>query len=66
LRQVTCGSAYLSGQSLVQHFGLGEVTTIDAIDVQWPSGATSHLEHVPADQLLRLTEGDANAVVLHD
>src|SRR5262245_56600462 len=23
LRQVTCGSAYLSNQSLVQHFGLG-------------------------------------------
>src|SRR5262249_48471367 len=38
LRQVSCGSAYLSTQSLVQHFGLGDAKEVDEVDVQWPSG----------------------------
>src|SRR5205814_5954642 len=37
-REVHAGSAYLSGQSLVQHFGLGDATRVDALDIAWPSG----------------------------
>lgn len=58
LRQVSCGSGYLSNQSLVQHVGLGSATVVDAIEVQWPSGAHTLLQHVPADQLLQITEGE--------
>jgi enediyne biosynthesis protein E4 len=56
LRQVSCGSAYLSSQSLVQHFGLGATREVEQVEVQWPSGASSVLEHVPADRILRITE----------
>jgi enediyne biosynthesis protein E4 len=56
LRQVSCGSGYLSNQSLVQHFGLGAAREVEQIEVQWPSGASSLLDHVPADRILRITE----------
>ena len=56
LRQVSCGSAYLSSQSLVQHFGLGASNDVERIEVRWPSGAYTLRYHVRADQLLRVTE----------
>src|SRR5215470_13454600 len=62
LRQVSCGSAYLSGQSLVQHFGLGAGREAERVEVQWPSGARTVLLHVPGDQLLLITEGDAGTL----
>jgi enediyne biosynthesis protein E4 len=57
LRQVSCGSAYLSNQSLIQHFGLGEASEAEQVEVQWPSGAQTLLYHLPANQLVRITEG---------
>lgn len=57
LRQVSCGSAYLSNQSLVQHFGLGANPVADEIAVQWPSGASTVLSRVAANQLVQITEG---------
>ncbi len=62
LRQVSCGSGYLSGQSLVQHFGLGAATTVEQVEIQWPSGAYTLLSGLPADRLLQVTEGAAAAV----
>jgi enediyne biosynthesis protein E4 len=63
LRQVTCGSAYLSGQSLVQHFGLGESGAAEQMEVLWPSGAVTVLDHVSADRLVVVTEGEQTARV---
>ena len=37
-REVSAGSGYLSGQSLVQHFGLGADTQASEVDIEWPSG----------------------------
>lgn len=34
------------------HFGLGEATTIDALEVRWPTGAVERWTDLPADQLL--------------
>lgn len=56
MREVTCGSGYLSTQSLVQHFGLGDATQADEVAVRWPSGAATVLLHIPADRVLRVTE----------
>src|SRR5262249_18727723 len=62
LRQVSCGSAYLSGQRLVQHFGLGAGSEAERVEVRWPSGARTVLLHVPADRLMLITEGETGAV----
>jgi hypothetical protein len=56
LREVHAGSGYQSGSSLVQHFGLGEATTVDTIHIRWPSGAESVLRDVAANQMLVVRE----------
>ena len=56
LREVHAGSGYQSGSSLVQHFGLGDATTVDTIHIRWPSGTESVLRDVAANQLLTVNE----------
>ena len=56
IRQVSCGSAYLSGQSLVQHFGLGTASSVERIEIRWPSGAYTLLYDVSADRRIQITE----------
>jgi enediyne biosynthesis protein E4 len=58
-REVHAGSGYLSGQSLVQHFGLGDSPRADTIAVAWPSGEHTVLEDVAADRRAVLVEGES-------
>ena len=51
-------SSYYSHDDLRLHFGLGTATEADRIEVRWPSGRTSVVEHVRAGQLVRITEPD--------
>jgi len=43
----------------VAHFGLGDGTEVDRLEVRWPSGRESILTDVPADQKIRVFEGRA-------
>ncbi len=47
---------FLSQQLVPLHFGLGKVTTVNQVFVQWPSGKTQTLVDVPADQKMVITE----------
>ena len=38
MRDVRAGSSYLSQNDLRAHFGLGAATTVDRLEVRWPSG----------------------------
>ncbi|MGJ8662915.1 MAG: CRTAC1 family protein [Marinicella sp.] len=38
LRELTGGSNYVSNNSLTQHFGLNEQTTVNSVNVTWPDG----------------------------
>src|SRR5438552_12641427 len=49
-REVHAGSAYLSGQSLVQHFGLGEQSGPAELEIVWPSGARMALPALAANR----------------
>jgi hypothetical protein len=49
-------SGYLSQSDHRLHFGLGDVTVVDRIEVRWPSGRVQMLEGVEANQLIRVTE----------
>jgi hypothetical protein len=55
-REVHAGSAYLSASSLIQHFGLGGATRVEAVEVAWPSGSRSQLTDVGVDQRLTISE----------
>ena len=49
-------SGYLSQNDPRPHFGLGTHRQVDTLTVKWPSGTMQTLEHVPADQILIVTE----------
>jgi hypothetical protein len=57
IREVHCGSGYLSASSLVQHFGLGSAIHVDSLNVRWPSGEETHLADLAVDRRLRIVEG---------
>jgi hypothetical protein len=56
---VISGGSYLSSNDLRPHFGLGQATTVDAIEVHWPSGAVEKFSVPGVDRIVTLTEGTA-------
>jgi len=42
---------------LVAHFGLGEHTRVDELEIHWPSGQTDVVKDIPGDQKIRVFEG---------
>ena len=46
---------------LPAHFGLGERTQVDVLEVRWPSGIVDRLSSVPADQTLTIVEGSGES-----
>src|SRR5262245_25671954 len=55
-REVHAGSAYLSQQSLVQHFGLGDARRVDTVEITWPSGARTTLPGLERDRRWLVSE----------
>ncbi len=56
IREVTSTGGYISGRSLLCHFGLGRHTVADSVQIHWPAGGTTTLKNVTSDQLLTITE----------
>jgi hypothetical protein len=56
MRVVSAGSGYLSASSRRQHFGLGDATQVDEVEILWPSGQRSVLGDLPVDRLYQVTE----------
>ena len=56
LDQMTTAVGYASSSNYGVHFGVGAATTIERIEIAWPSGVKQKLENVPADQILTVTE----------
>jgi hypothetical protein len=42
---------------MVAHFGLGERTQVERLEIRWPSGQVDVREDIPADQRIRVFEG---------
>ena len=55
--EVRSGSSYNSSSDLRLHFGLGQETKINSIEVRWPNGQTETFATSGVDQYLNLTEG---------
>jgi len=52
---------YASASAGPLHFGTGQATTIERVEIRWPSGTQQVLENVAADQVLTVRETPAGA-----
>jgi hypothetical protein len=55
--EVRSGSSYISQSDMRLHFGLGNISTIDSIEVRWPNGIEERFVGIAADGIRTLTEG---------
>jgi len=53
---VTTSVGYASSSAGPVHFGLGQNTSADLVEIHWPSGIVQELKNVKADQLLKIKE----------
>jgi hypothetical protein len=51
------GMSYQSAQDPRLHFGLGQRSAIDQIEIKWPSGGLTKLTNLKVDQVLAIEEG---------
>jgi hypothetical protein len=56
-QEVRSGSSYLSSSDLRLHFGLGDLASVDRIEVTWPNGNHEQFNGGAADRFFSLTEG---------
>ncbi len=56
VRQVHAAGGYLSQASRTVHFGLGERTKVDRVEVRWPGGARQRVDAPAINTLHRLTQ----------
>jgi enediyne biosynthesis protein E4 len=62
MQEVRSGSSYLSSSDLRLHFGLGAVSKIDRVEIDWPSGVKEWFSVPAVDRILTLTEGTGQAL----
>lgn len=51
-RLICSGSGYMCQMEPVAHFGLGEVSRVDRVEVRWPGGIAAIIDHPPIRRLL--------------
>ena len=54
---VISGGSYLSSNDPRPHFGLGQATKVDNIEIHWPSGKVEHFTAPGVDRIVTLAEG---------
>ncbi len=55
MRKITAGISMAGQEPAEAHFGLGDATTVDEVEILWPGGAVTTLTDVTADQLIDVT-----------
>jgi len=53
---VMSGGSYESSNDQRLHFGLGDATFVDKLEIHWPSGIRQTIKDVRADQILQIDE----------
>jgi hypothetical protein len=54
---VLSGGSYLSSNDMRVHFGLGDATKADAVEIHWPSGAVETVKPTGVDRIYTIEEG---------
>ena len=53
---VTTAGSYLSSSDKRVHFGLGPESSVQSLEIRWPSAIMQQLKNVKGDQILRIEE----------
>ncbi len=56
MQEVSGGSGFCSQNQRRLHFGLGNVASVDRIEIKWPSGRTQKLDSPPVNQIHKIQE----------
>ena len=56
VQEVSGGSGFSAQNDRRLHVGLGTSTTVDAVEIRWPSGRTQTIDHPEIDRVLHVTE----------
>jgi hypothetical protein len=56
------GGSYVSQNDMRLHFGIGDATKVDRVEILWPSGRKEAFENLKADQLVTLEEGRGTSI----
>ena len=54
MRSLCAGSGYLCQMEPVAHFGLGEATSVEQIEIKWPDGGFEVLKNIKPNQTLTI------------
>ena len=60
--EVRSGSSYISNNDMGVHFGVGKATSVDYVEVRWPSGLAERFANPKVDSIVTLTEGRGDPV----
>jgi hypothetical protein len=55
--EVRSGDSYVSHSDMRVHFGLGETTQIDRVEIRWPNGVTETIRGLQANRFYVVREG---------
>ncbi|MGB9596262.1 MAG: FG-GAP-like repeat-containing protein [Candidatus Poribacteria bacterium] len=56
IREISGGTAYGSQDSFIAHFGLGDKTKVDMLEIFWQSGVQTRLKDVSVNQMIVVKE----------
>ena len=56
MQEVRSGSGYISQSDFRLHFGLGPTTSVDSLEIRWPSGAVQRLQNIRANRVVEVRE----------
>lgn len=54
---VMSGGSFESSNDQRLHFGLGQATTVDSVEIHWPSGAVEHVKLPAVNRYFVIEEG---------
>jgi hypothetical protein len=57
VNEIRSGSSYDSNSDMRLHFGLGNASKLDSVQVRWPSGLVEQFDGLRVDAIQTLTEG---------
>ena len=56
IQEIYAGDSYMSSNSFIAEFGIGNATQVESLQIIWPNGDTQTLYNVPTNQRLRVTQ----------